>query len=324
MKPFKHLSKHERDRLAVLRAQGKSLREIGRMLNRPHTTLSRELQRNGRPKRRDGYFSHKAQERAIKRRHSTHGRPRLTSHALRLEIEHLLMKGWSPEIISGHLKKKGRARISHETIYQWVYGQAPHLIGYLVRSHPSRRRRWAHQRRGKTHIPSRVSIQERPPVVQSRQEPGHWETDLVVGRGPSALQVTVERTTRLTRLKKVPDKSARESSEALRRILSGLPEKLRKSLTYDNGFENVNHVQLNEALGTKSYFCEPYHSWEKGTVENTNGLIRRFYPKRTDFSTITDSEIQRTEDWLNERPRKCLQFQTSAEVFKDLGGAITP
>jgi len=111
--------------------------------------------------------------------------------------------------------------------------------------------------------------------------------------------------------------------EALERFFKDVPPSLRKSMTYDNGSENSLHVQLNNILGIRSCFCEPYHSWEKGTVENTNGLVRRFYPKRTDFSTVPDSSIQRIENWLNERPRKCLQFRTSAEVFKILGGAFT-
>ena len=319
MRHFKHLTKHERDRLAVFKGQGKSLREIGKVLGRPHTTLSRELKRNGRPRRRDGYLPHKAQERAVRRRHTTHARSRLMSHALRIEVERLLLKGWSPELTSGRLRKEGRFTVSHEAIYQWIYQEAPHLIGALVRSNPRKYKRGFSKRRRRVRIPERVSIQERPLAVNSRKEPGHWESDLVVGSGPQALQVTAERTTRFTRLKRTHDKTARASSRALREVFSIVPSSLRKSVTYDNGSENAEHLTLRDALGIQSYFCEPYHSWEKGTVENTNGLIRRFLPKRTDLSTVSDQRIQEIEDWLNDRPRKCLGFQTPAEAFRACG-----
>jgi IS30 family transposase len=244
------------------------------------------------------------------------------SHALRIEVERLLLKGWSPELISGRLKKEGCFTVSHEDVYQWIYKEAPHLIGSLVRSRPAKIKRGFYKRRRRIKIPQRVSIQERPSAVNSRKEPGHWETDLVVGRGRQALQVAVERATRLTRLKKTFDKTASQSSGALSEILGEIPPALRKSVTYDNGMENVDHVRLQETLGLKSYFCEPYHSWEKGTVENTNGLIRRFLPKRIDLSTVSDQRVRQIEDWLNERPRKCLGFKTPAEAVKDLGVAL--
>jgi IS30 family transposase len=321
MKPYKHLSKKERDKLAVLYGQGKSLRQIGVVLGRPPSTILRELKRNGQYHRRV-YLPHKAQGRAVRRRHSTHARPRLLSHALRIEVERLLLKGWSPELISGRLKRKGAFCVSHEAIYQWIYKEAPHLIGSLVRSRPTKVKRGFSKRRRRIRIPQRVSIQERPAAVNTRKEPGHWETDLVVGQGRQALQVAVERATRLTRLSKTPDKTAPASSRALEKILEPVPLVLRKSVTYDNGLENADHVRLQERLGIKSYFCEPYHSWEKGTVENTNGLIRRFLPKRTDLSAVPDQKIQEIEEWLNERPRKCLGFKTPAEAVKELGVAL--
>jgi IS30 family transposase len=244
------------------------------------------------------------------------------SYALRLEVERMLFKGWSPEIISGRLKKKKQFIVSHEAIYQWIYREAPHLIGSLVRSRPAKVKRGFSKRHRRVHIPNRVSIQERPAAANDRKEPGHWETDLVVGKGREALQVTVERATRFTRLKRVSDKTAGASSRALKEVLSTVPSSLRKSVTYDNGSENTEHLSVREALGVESYFCEPYHSWEKGTVENTNGLIRRFIPKSTDLSTVSDLWAQEIENWLNDRPRKCLGFQTPAEAI-NAGGALT-
>jgi IS30 family transposase len=157
-----------------------------------------------------------------------------------------------------------------------------------------------------------------------RRRIGHWETDTAVSRqSPQALQITVERKTRYARLARLPKKGAREMSIALTRRLSRYPEGLRRSITYDNGSENTEHRRTNQVLGTRSYFCEPFHSWERGTVENTIGLVRRFFPKRTDFATISKNQIQSVERWLNHRPRKCLGFKTPAEVFNASGVALT-
>jgi IS30 family transposase len=231
----------------------------------------------------------------------------------------MLTKGWSPELIAGRL---GRTRpelpsITHEAIYQWIYTERPDLVGYLTRAHPKRKRRWKLSAR-KTRIPDRVSILQRPPQINDRTQPGHWETDLVVGSGKAAIQVTEERLSRYTRLQKIPDKSALESRNALQEVLQPLPPALRRSITYDNGPENTDHQVLNQILGTQSWFCEPYHSWEKGQVENTNGLIRRHIPKRSNLDQLSDSDVQKVETWLNERPKKVLEFQTPSEAFKSL------
>lgn len=321
MKNYKHLSHDERDKLAIGINQGRSLRSIAKELNRAPSTLKRELARNHGPKI---YTPHQAQERALQRHHLAHKHARLKSHALRHDVETLIMKEWSPEIISGRLNKKGKhPSISHEAIYQWIYSEAPHLIPYLLRQHKQRFPKHHSRKHKKIHIPQRVSIQDRPALVNSRKQPGHWEADLVVGKGSQALEVAIERTSRFTRIKKIKDKTADSSSQALASLLSTIPIKLRRSITYDNGSENVNHVQLNKQLHTRSYFCEPFHSWEKGSVENRNGIIRRFIPKRTDLSTIPDQQIQRIENWINDRPMKCLDFLTPAEVLTSLGVALT-
>jgi len=313
MASYKHLSEQERDKLAVLRSKGWTLRAIGEELGRNHSVLSRELKRNGP---RGLYLPHKAQERAKEREHAAHKRKRLKTYALRHDIEALVMEGWSPELAAGWLNRKsGRKVISYESIYRWIYSEAPHLTYYLVRRHKKRFPK-RHGRGKQLRIPCRVPIAERPAEIGKRVEAGHWESDLVVSSlSAAAVQVCVERKTRLTRIKRIANKSAGASRSALEGMLKPYPAKLRKSLTYDNGLENNEHCQLNEALGTKSYFCEPYHSWEKGTVENTNGLIRRFLPKRTDFARISDERVQEIETWLNNRPRKCLGYRTPAEIF---------
>lgn len=317
---YKHLTSDERDRLAVLISRGVALRDIGVQLGRSASTLSRELKRN-RPRRgRQDYLPHKAQARAMERHKEGHKRMRLKSRVLRHEVEQHLMKGWTPELISGTFRtfRPDLPPVSTESIYQWIYAEAPHLIGYLPRSHKERFPRRKGRKVRRTTIPDRTPIDLRPPEANTRQQPGHWESDLMIGRGRAALQNAVERTSRLVRLRRVKDKSAKASRCALAGHLKSLPPALRRSITYDNGTENTEHGLLNQELKTRSFFCAPYHSWEKGSVENRNGLVRRFFPKRCDFDTITDEEAQRVENWINNRPMKCLGFKSPRQVFDDL------
>jgi IS30 family transposase len=239
--------------------------------------------------------------------------------ALHQEVNRLLEYRWSPELIAGRLKqtRPELPPISHEAIYQWIYKHRPDLVAYLARAHPRRRRRWAALKH-RVRIPRRIPVRERPDVASQRQEPGHWETDLIVGPGSSALQVLVERQSRYTRLELIPQRTASQSRAALTRLFQSIPGSLRRSITYDNGGENAEHLTLNEDFGLCSYFCEPYHSWEKGTVENTNGLIRRFISKKVQLDTLSLTRIVQLENWLNDRPRKILNYQTPREVFQDM------
>jgi len=316
-KTYKHLSSEERDLLAVLKSKGYSLRDMAKTLRRDPATLSRELRRNAPPVYQGYYLSHKAHGRALKRNQETHQRPRLKSAELRRYVSKKLQNDWSPELIAGRWNRRHLSlAISHEAIYQWVYSDARHLIPYLVRAHKKRLRRGYSRKHRKTHIPERVSIQNRPSHIEERRQSGHWETDTAISRqSRAALQISVERKTRYTKLTKLRSKAARPMSNALNRKLSRLPQSLRRTITYDNGSENVEHVRTNRILGTRSYFCEPYHSYEKGTVENTIGIVRRFFPKKTDFAIIQPATINRLERWINQRPRKCLNFQTPAEAF---------
>ena len=322
---YKHLDNHERDLLAVLKGQGQSLRQIAKALKRDPGTLSRELRRNAPPVRTGYYLAHKAQNRSDERNRRARSHRRLKNDLIRRYAEDRIRRGWSPELIAGRLKiRHPRHSISHEAIYQWVYSEARHLISLLVRAHRKRKNRGYSRRHKKSHIPERVSIGRRPQHVLKRLKTGHWETDTAISRkSVAALQITVERKTRYTRLAKLKQKGSREMSIALTRRLSRYPLEMRRSITYDNGSENVEHSRTNRVLGTRSYFCEPYHSWERGTVENTIGLVRRFFPKKTDFAMISKNKIQSVERWLNNRPRKCLGFKTPAEVFKSAGVALT-
>jgi len=317
-KNYKHLSKDERDRIAVWRGQGLSGREIAHRLGRSPGTLSRELKRNSAPVYTGCYLAHRAQARAEDRWREQHQKLRLKSATLRNHVRRKLEAGWSPELIAGRLAHLARReRVSHEAIYQWLYAEARDLVPALARAHRKRLPRGHSRKHRKPHIPQRVSIRERPVSVAARRQVGHWEVDTAVSRhGPAALAVMAERKTLFTKLRRLPRKTAHQLRVAITRRMARHPKRLRRSFTYDNGSENVEHLEVNRVLGSKSYFCEPFHSWEKGTVENTIGLVRRRWPKGTDFTRVSDREIKRAERWLNNRPRKRLGFMTPAEAFR--------
>ncbi len=314
---YKRLASEERYAIGIMLAEGRTKREIARALNREPSTIIRELKRgivddSGR------YQSEASHTNTILKRSETRKRPRLKEATIRAYVGVKLREGWSPELIAGRLwQEHSDLSISHEAIYQWIYTEAPEHISDLTRQH---KRRWRHGTRNpfKTGgIAHRVSIDERPSEVDLRQVTGHWEADTVVSRRTrsAALQVLVERKSRYTMMTSLPGLDSHSMRDALIRRLRKVPSKLRQTITYDNGTENAAHVMVNRELGTSSYFCHAYHSWERGTVENTIGLIRRFFPKQTDFEKISPYRIKKVEQWLNHRPRKCLNFQTPIEVF---------
>ena len=315
MKKYSRISQEERNEIFVMINKGVGVNEIARRLGRNKGAISREINKNHG---RKVYRAHKAQERAQKRQKESHKKFVLKSYALREEVGRLIELHWSPEIISGRLKlDKNFPTICPESIYRWIFNERPDLINYLTRYTKEGKHYKRGQQRPKRaeQIKGRVDISQRPENVNNRHDFGHWETDLVEGQGQSCLKVSVERKDRFTKIRKVQNKTSKESNKALLDMFEQMPQGSVKSITYDNGTENTGHIELNDILGTKSYFCHPYHSWEKGTVENTNGLIRRFFPKETDFDTIQINQIQQLEFWLNNRPRKCLGFKTPQEVF---------
>jgi len=316
-KAYKHLKVEERDMLAVLKSQGRSLRQIAKALKRSPSTLCRELKRNAPPVHTGYYLPHKAQERADQRNRESHQRKRLKTERIRGYVATHLARGWSPELIAGRLSREHpELCISHEAIYQWIYQEATGLIAFLLRAHRRRKYRGYSRKHKQSHIPQRVSIQQRPAAVLNRRQIGHWETDTISCRKSyQAVQVTVERKARYAKLAKLKAKTSRAMSLALTRRLSRYPANLRRSITYDNGPENAEHLRTNHILGTASYFCEPFHSYQRGTVENTIGLVRRFLPKKTNLATVSQNQLAQIESWLNTRPRKCLGFKTPAEVL---------
>ncbi len=318
---YARLTIEEREAIVVWKAHGKSLREIGEMLQRDHSVISRELKRNGSKRI---YWAHQADERARKRKSEAAGRERLKNEMIRGFTHEKLKLGWSPEQISGRIELEYPGQvISYEAIYQYIYHDAKELIGYLPRRHAKRRQKNLMRKAKASLIPNRISITERPEDVNQRTVFGHWEADSVVSRASkAALNILVERMSRYTKLTKLIEKTSNATRETIARRLYREKKLCRLSITYDNGTENVDHELVNQQLRTKSYFCNPYHSWEKGTVENTIGLVRRFIPKKSNFSRIPTTDISRVENLLNNRPRKCLQYKTPNEVYSQLSGAL--
>lgn len=325
---YKHLSSEERDKIAVLRARGLSYGAIAEAIARDKSTVYRELNRNRSPVY-NVYLPHRADGRARDRKSESGKRPRLKNRIIRRYVRRKLKRGWSPEQIAGRIgKAHPSCSISYEAIYQYIYDKETrkrvNLAVYLPRAHKKRKLfGQGHHHKNKLHIPRRVSIDERPKHIAKRAQAGHWEADTVISRqSKRALVVSVERKSRMIHIDKLTAKKSRKLVKAITGRLNRYPKELRRTITYDNGSENVEHERINSILGTKSYFCNPFHSWEKGSVENSIGLVRRFLPKKTDFATIDSHRVRKIENLLNNRPRKCLNYQTPREVMKSLTVAL--
>jgi len=213
----------------------------------------------------------------------------------------------------------GIGSISAECIYQFIYGEGKHLElwKHLPRTH-KKRRKWKGRKGKRTLIPNRIGIELRPKSVEDREEFGHWEDDSIVGVGTgAALNTKRERKSRLMMITKISRKTARHTRIASVRRFKSLPLWARKTNTADNGCEFAEHEKITKQTQTKFYFATPYHSWERGTNENGNELVRRFFPKKTDFNQISNSQIKAVEDWINHRPLKCLNYKTPHEVFHE-------
>lgn len=319
-KHYKHLTVRQRERLAKLCHEGHSLAEIAKALRRNKSTISRELSRNGSPQSRY-YTPCQAQARSEQRRSRASRRPRIRSERIRAYIREKLKLGWSPEIIAGRLPLEHRGlHVSHEAIYQYLYDRRTkdrkELIRLLRRAHRLRKLRGIGRKVRKTKIPNRIPIEARPKAVDSRRYYGHWEGDTMESqKSPPVLNSLTERKSRLLMLTKLERKAARETKRAVVGRLAQLPPALRKTLTLDNGTENTLHEDITAEIGAKCYFAKPYASWQRGTNEQTNGMVRWFLPKGTDFRNITDEQVAEVESKINNRPRKCLKFRTPLEVF---------
>jgi len=320
IKSYSHLTIAEREEIAIGLENGKKQREIALLLRRSPSTISREIKRNSPCFYKTRYRANGAQMKAQEREKQSHKRQRIRNKRLRRFICHYLRKGYSPEIIAFKATEKNvRWKTNYETIYQWIYTDRKDLIPFLVKSHKKRWKRGSGKQKRCPKVPNRVMIEKRPDYINLRSYVGNWEADTIISRrSKAAVMVLVERRTRYTILKKLEGKNAYSMHKAIVGSLKEFPHKLRESITYDNGTENTLHELTNKILGTKSYFCNPYHSWEKGTVENIIGIVRRFYPKKTNWKNISQWDLNKVSKFINNRPMKCLGFKTPYQVFDAL------
>jgi len=323
MTPYNRLDLAEREEISRYFVLDYSFREIALCLKRSTSTITRELKRN--QTHRFNYRAVPAQVRFQKINSSAHRQRKLDTNAQLREfvLKHLQLR-WSPVQIAKRLKflypDDMSMHVSHETIYAYLYihprGMLKRrLIKQLRHKHVNRRIR-SKDRQKSYPIQDYISIDERPVEVQGRTIAGHWEGDLIMGSmNKSAVGTLVERKTRLTLLIKLPKKDSASVCEAFAKEFNALPEKLKKSLTYDQGQEMAHHKQFTENTKVQVYFTHPHSPWERGTSENTNMLIRDFLPKGTDFTKITKRKLKNIQDMLNDRPRKVLDWHTPHEVF---------
>jgi IS30 family transposase len=313
----------EREDISRGIASGSSIREIAKSLERAVSTVSREVARHGgRPQYRANEADHQAWESAL--------RPKVCLLAIQVKLQRVvaskLILDWSPEQISGWLKthypEDESMRVSHETIYRSLFIQARGVLKKELIQHlrSKRRIRRSRQARDSGHrcgqIVDAISIRERPAEIEDRAIPGHWEGDLLGGAQNSHIATLVERHSRFTALVKVPSKDTAAVVAALSRQVRKLPVSLRRSLTWDRGLEMAKHKTFTVATNVKVYFCDPQSPWQRGSNENTNGLLRQYFPRRTDLSGYSQSELDKVALRLNQRPRKTLGFETPASRLR--------
>jgi len=323
MRSYQQLTQEQRYQIYALKGNGHSQREIADTIGVHKSTISRELCRNCSQR---GYRPKQAHQKALVRRHQKVKR-RIQPSTWQL-VEEKLRGDWSPEQVSGWLKKrKGaqRGTISHEWIYQYVLADKESggdLYKHLRCQKRYRKRYGQYDRRGK--LPNRVSIEERPAIVDTRERLGDWEIDTVIGKAHRGALVTLtERKSRVALIGRVARRQAEAVAQATLVLLNPLNAFVH-TITSDNGKEFAQHEMIADALQAGFYFAHPHASWERGANENMNGLIRQYFPKDTDFTTVTDAEVKAVMEKLNHRPRKCLDYQTPHEVFlKYSGVALT-
>jgi IS30 family transposase len=315
MSGYSHLTAAERDRIADLKADGLSLRGIGRALGRAASTISREFRRNAldsggyRPHVADGAYMLRRQRAAVLE----------TDATLAAYVADRLAEGWTPEQIAGRLRlgiEAGLRGVCPETIYGWIYRAAQktgRLWRLLTRAHARRRRR--HGRASRDTIAEKTHISQRSGEADARETVGHWEADLIICKRSRPVLVLHERKTRITLMSRLAGKTAAETIAAMMAAFRRLDPKMRGSVTFDNDTCFARHMLLRGMLSATTYFCDAYASWQKGGVENANGRIRRWLPRRADLDQISEQDIQEIAMTINLTPRKCLSYRSPAEAF---------
>ncbi len=316
----------QREEIAILRAQGQSLRAIGEVIGRSASTVSRELNRNTKPG--TAYRATSAHMLAYERASRPKPAKLHTNMALRTVVEDDLAKKYSPEQIAGRLRvqfpDQEEMWVSPETIYQSLYVQSRGALNRdlaaCLRTGRAVRRPSRKTGQRKNRIPGMINISQRPPEVEDRAVPGHWEGDLIIGKGnQTAIGTLVERTTNYTMLVHLPDGyKAEQMREALTAKIKTLPQALRHSLTWDQGIEMQDWKTVKMDTGIEIYFCDPHSPWQRGINENTNGLLRQYFPKGTDLSIHSAQDLDWVAAELNDRPRKRLEFKKPIELIEPL------
>ena len=320
---YHHLRLEEREKLFGWKLQGISLREIAKRIDRSHASLSRELRRNA--KYGNPYLPIHAQRKADRLSTLQRYKAPLKEPLVFLYVREHLRKPyhWSPESIAGRLSIDYPGySITDEAIYQYIYGKKQRWMKLWKHLPLKRKKRCKKQGRRVAceKIPEAISIDVRSPDVKDRTIPGHWETDNMEGVRSDTVVVsaTVERMTRMTLLSRLSNRKADAKTQAVVHRLRMFPTPIRLSLTADNGAENSDHKRITKCLSLPVYFCHPYHSWEKGTVENTIGRVRRYIPKGVSIDALTDEQVSAIEESMNSTPRKCLGFLTPYEKMVQL------
>jgi IS30 family transposase len=311
-KTYTRLTEDERYQIYEGVTENQSHRAIALLINKHHSAVSREVKRNTGLR---GYRPKQAQEKAHKRHHNKPRHKKLTS-AVQLLIAKNIQHEWSPDQIQGRLRGEGLPMVCATTIYGFIQqdkASGGELYKHLRHKKPYKKRTGSPDARG--HIIGRVSIDERPSIVDEKIRLGDWEADTVIGKGHQGVLVTLaERVSKKTLIAQVPSKHAVVVKDAIIKMLKSEKECLHK-ITFDNGKEFAYHAKIKEALGADNYFAHPYHSWERGLNENHNGLIRQYLPKGMALDKVTDEDISVIQNKLNNRPRKLLNYKTPNEVY---------
>ena len=321
----RHLSLTEREEISRSVAGGDSQRLVAARLGRSPSTISRELARNGG---RVGYRAHRADRAALRRARRPKPSKLATNHQLRMVVEEKLGEWWSPQQVVLWLKRtypdNQEMRVSHETIYLSLFVQGKgalrrELTDCLRTGRAYRRPKTKRAPSGKGQIVDPVMISERPAEVEDRAVPGHWEGDLLMGKRQTAIGTLVERHTRYVMLFGLPDGNTAEAvRDALTETVQRLPEHLWQSLTWDQGKEMAQHAQFSVDTGVDVYFCDPKSPWQRGSNENTNGLLRQYFPKGTDMSLLTQTDLDDAAHSLNGRPRQTLGWMSPSEKLAEV------
>ena len=318
MTRYTHLTEHERYHIYLMNQQHCTLTEIAKTMGRSRSTISREIKRNTGG---NGY-RYKQAHRFAQTRHQQKPKHIKLNDELKLHIQQKIALYWSPEQISGRLRMEENISISTESIYRLILKDkvaGGSLYRYLRHQGKKYRKRYG-QNDYRGRIPNRVDIADRPSIVDNRSRIGDWEADCVIGKGrQGAFATLAERKSRLYLALRTKNKTAKETNAAILRLLKHMKQHVM-TLTFDNGREFCWHSELAKQLECETYFAKPYHSWERGLNENHNGLLRQFFPKKMPLHKVTEKELFKATDLMNNRPRKCLGYKTPWEVFSHAMG----